>query len=225
LKYERANAEKYNPDYVDPTRAIQETRNQYAGAKDLIRQNSGGAGSYLSNMLGATAGQSERESSIQAQYDNTNAGIYNQAASFNSQNKQQVNLANAQIGMQEVQDKIGLKQNAISNIASGVSQGIVNYQQSKRDADMMNIAGGENFYYKRVGPKWNQTPVKVFQGNGYSYYNDPNDGSVVLMNTEGKVLKKNSLEYKKYIEKHNVIQSYKNTFKDSDKKDSKEEGK
>ena len=40
----------------------------------------------------------------------------------------------------------------------------------------MNIAGGENFYYKRIGGLGSQTPVKVFKGNGYHYYEDPKTG-------------------------------------------------
>jgi len=173
LEFQRTNAERYDPDYVDPTRAIQESRNQYAGAKDLIRQNAGGTGSYLSNILGATAGQSEAQSGIESQYDNINAGIYNQSAQYNAQQKQHANDVNAQIQQNEMLKKTDLRQEGYQNFSDALNTGINTYYQSKRDADMTNIAGGENFYYRRIGGVGNQTPVKVFEGNGFHYYNDP----------------------------------------------------
>jgi len=190
LNFDRTNAEIMNPDYVDPTRAIQETRNQYSGAKDLIRQNSGSTGSYLSNILGATAGQSEAESGVQSQYDNTNAGIYNQSAQFNTQNKQRANEVNANIQMQEMMQKTNLKQQGYQNLSDAANTGINTYYQSKRDADKMNLAGGENFYYKRIGSLANQKPVKVFKGNGYHYYEDPSTGQLRFLDEKtGKQVK------------------------------------
>jgi len=190
LHFDRTHAEIMQPDYVDPTRAIQETRNQYAGVKNMIRQNAGSSGNYLSNILGATAGQSEAESGIQSKYDEANAGISNQSEQFNAQNKQHANDANAQIQMQEMMQKTNLKQQGYQNLSDAANTGINTYYQSKRDADKMNIAGGENFYYKRVGSLANQKPVKVFKGNGYHYYEDPATGQLRFLDPEtGKQIK------------------------------------
>lgn len=177
LEYDRARAEQYDPNFVDPTRAIQESRDQYAGAKDQIRQASRGAGNYMSNLIGATASQSKAQAGIQSQYDNINAGISNQAGQFNAQQRQRVGLTNAQIGMQEQMDKTGLYQNALGLGAAGLNTGIGNYVQSKQDANMMNIAGGPNFYYERVGPAHNQVPVRVVSAYGYETFNVPGEGT------------------------------------------------
>jgi len=47
LDYGRAQAEQADPNFVDPTRLIQETRDQYAGVKDTVRQASRGAGKEM----------------------------------------------------------------------------------------------------------------------------------------------------------------------------------
>ena len=188
LEYDRARAEQADPNFVDPTRAIQESRDQYAGAKDQLRQASRGAGNYMSNLIGATASQSKAQAGIQSKYDNINAGIANQFEQFNAQQRQRVGLTNAQIAMQEQMDKTGLFQNALELGASGLGTGFGNYIQSKRDADMMNIAGGENYYYERFGPVGNQTPVRVTKAYGYetykipgkpTQYRDPNTGESI----------------------------------------------
>ena len=173
LKYDRANAEQFDPNFVDPTRAIQESRDQFAGAKDVIRQGSSGTGNLLSNLIGTTASQSKAQSGIQSRYDNINAGIANQADQFNAQQRQRVGLFNTQISTQETQDRIGLQQNAISNIGAGLNTGIGNLIQSKRDADILNITGGENFYFERVGPVGNQIPVRVTSAYGYETFKIP----------------------------------------------------
>lgn len=198
LNFDRTNAEIMQPDYVDPTRAIQELRNQYAGAKDLIRQNAGGSGSLLSNIIGATASQSEATSGTQAQYDTANAGIYNQAAQFNAQQKQAAKNLNAQIQQQEERERTALRQQGYGNLANALNTGINTYYQSKRDADKMNLAGGENFYYKRVGPAFNQTPVRVFKGNNYHYYEDPNTGETKFLNPNSGNQIKSKEKIKKY---------------------------
>ncbi len=189
LNYEGAQAEVAEADYVDPTRAIQEIRNQYAGVKDVARQVSSGSGNLMSNLVGATAGQAEATASVASKYDNINAGISNQFSQFNAQQKQRINQLNAQIGMQEEQDKIGLKQNAISNIAQGAATGIDTFYKSRRDATHLNLAGGENYSVKSVGPSWNQKAVKVFNGYGYQYYDDPDTGSRVYLNEKGNKIR------------------------------------
>lgn len=207
LNFDRTNAEIYNPDYVDPTRAIQESRNQYAGAKDLIRQNAGGSGSYLSNILGATAGQSEAQAGIQSQYDNANAGISNQAATFNAQQKQNANNVNAQIQQNEMLQKTNLKQQGYQNLSDALNTGLNTYYQSKRDADKMNLAGGENFYYKRIGSLANQKPVKVFKGNGFHYYEDPTTNQIRYLdpNTGKQIKDKNKIDkFSKEVNSSNI---------------------
>lgn len=183
LQYDRSSAFGYTPDYVDPTRAIQEVRDQYSGVKDQIRQVSRGSGNYLSNLIGATAGESKAQAGIQSQFGNINAGISNQAGQFNAQQAQRTNALNAQIAARETQDKAGLYQNAIGNIGVGLNTGIGSYLQSKREAEALNIAGGENFSYRRVKGA-GSSPVKVFQGNGYHYYTDPKTSKRVFLDSE-----------------------------------------
>jgi hypothetical protein len=177
LDFQRSTPNIYEPDYVDPTRAIQNIQDQYAGAKDVIRQSAGGAGSYLSNVIGATSSEAKALAGVSSQYDNINAQISNQAEQFNAQQRQRSGDLNAQIQMQEQLQKTRLQQEGIEGIAGGLNIGLNTYFQSKRDAEQMNIAGGENFYYKTMGPAFNQVPVKVFRGNGYHWYEDPNTGS------------------------------------------------
>ncbi len=173
LRYDRATAEQADPNFVDPTRPIQDVNNQYAGAKDQIKQVSGGSGNYLSNLIGATASESKAIAGIHSQYDNINAGIANEFDKWNAQQRQRTGLINTQIGMQEKQDKIGLYQNAMANVGAGINTGITNYNNSKHDANMMNIAGGENYYYERIGGVANQKPVRVTQAYGYETYKIP----------------------------------------------------
>jgi hypothetical protein len=181
LNFQRTAAEQMEPDYVDPTRAIQEVRDQYAGAKDVARQVSSGSGNLMSNLIGTTASQSKATSGVASQYDNINADISNQAERFNAGARQRARDINAQIQAQEMREKTALRQQGIEGLMQGLNTGINTYYQSKRDADMMNIAGGENFEYRSVGPAFNQTPVKVFKGNGYHYYQDPRTGQTVYL--------------------------------------------
>lgn len=198
LDFQQIAPEIAEPDYVDPTRAIQEVRDQYAGAKDVIRQVSGGSGNLMSNLLGATAGQSKATAGIQSQYDNINAGISNQFEQFNVGNRQQANNINAQIANQEERLRTQLKQQGYENLAEGLAGGIGTYYNSKRYADQMNIAGGENFYYRTMGPSFNQTPVKVFRGNGYHYYEDPDTGEVTFLHSSNGKQVKDPKDIEKY---------------------------
>ena len=205
LDYGQSSAFGYSPDYVDPTRAIQEVRDQYGGAKNQLRQASRGAGNYMSNLIGATAGESKATAGIHSQYDNINTGISNQAATFNAQQAQRANALNTQINMQEQQDITGLKQNAIQNIGVGLNTGINTFLQSKRNADMMNIAGGENFYYKRM-KGLNQAPVKVFKGSEgrYHYYTDNDTNEEIFIDANsGKQVQLNAAQKKKVRRKKN----------------------
>jgi len=133
LNFQRTNAEIMQPDYVDPTRAIQESRNQYAGAKDTIRQNAGGSGSLMSNLIGATASQSESQAGIESKYDEANANIYNQTEQFNTQNRQRARDMNSQIQMQEMIKKTELKQEGYQNLSNGLNTGI--------NTDRLEISG------------------------------------------------------------------------------------
>jgi hypothetical protein len=178
LNFQRSTPNIYQPDYVDPTRPLQEVRDQYAGAKDVIRQSAGGAGSYLSNVIGATSSEAKALAGVSSQYDNINAQISNQAEQSNAQQRQRSGDLNAQIQMQEQLQKTRLQQEGIEGIAGGLNIGLNTYFQSKRESDLMNtVVGSENFYYKTMGPAFNQVPVKVFRGNGYHWYEDPNTGS------------------------------------------------
>ena len=86
--------------------------------------------------------------------------------------------------------KTNLRQQGYQNLSDALNTGINTYYQSKRDADKMNLAGGENFYYKRIGSLANQKPVKVFKGNGYHYYEDPSTGQLRFLDEKtGKVVK------------------------------------
>jgi len=190
IHFNRNSAQIMQPDYLDPTRAIQESRNQFAGTKDTIRQNAGGSGSYLSNMIGATGAQSEAASGIQSKYDEANANIYNQTERANMENRQRVSDSNSQIQQSELMAKTQLRQQGSQNLVDALNTGEHTYYESKRDADEMNIAGGQNFFYKRVGGMGNQTPVKVFKGNGYHYYEDPNTGQTKFLDPKtGKIIK------------------------------------
>jgi hypothetical protein len=177
LEFQRTSPEIAEPDYVDPTRAIQEIRDQYAGVKDVARQVSGGSGNLMSNLIGATSSQTKATSGVASQYDNINAGISNQFEQFNVGNRQQANNINTQIANQEEQLRTSLKQQGYENLAQGLAGGIGTYYDSKRYADQMNVAGGENFYYRTLG-NFNRTPVRVFRGNGFHYYEDPDTGSI-----------------------------------------------
>lgn len=203
LKFDRTRPEIINPDYVDPTRPIQQTRDQFAGVKDVVRQQAGSSGNLMSNLIGATAQQTGQEANILAQYDQMNTGISNQAEEYNARAKQSARDTNAQIQMQEAMAKTQLKQQAIDNLVGGVNTGINTFYQSKRDAEKMNLAGGENFYYKRIGPLANQKAVKVFEGNGYHYYEDPVTGERKFLDPKtGKQIKsKESInKYNKDVE-------------------------
>ncbi len=97
---------------------------------------------------------------------------------------------NAQIQAQEESTRTQLKQQGYQNLMQGLNTGINTYYSSKRDADMMNVAGGENFYYRTTGPAFNQQSVKVFKGNGFHYYTDPESGQMVKLDpNSGKELK------------------------------------
>jgi len=188
IKYDRVRPEQMSVDYVDPTRAIQEVRDSYAGTKDTISQVSTGSGNLMSNLIGASASQSGKEASVISQYDNTNAGIYNNKERYNAGLRQQANNTNARIQMQELQDRIGMQQDAVSSIAQGLNTGMINYINSKRDADMMNIAGGPNYYYRRQGPSWNQTPTRVTEDFGFKTYIDKDGTTKYVDPLTGKTL-------------------------------------
>lgn len=198
LDFQQVAPEIAEPDYVDPTRAIQEVRDQYAGVKDVARQVSGGSGNLMSNLIGATSSQAKATAGIASQYDNINAGISNQFEQFNVGNRQQVNNVNAQIANQEERLRTQLKQQGYENLVEGLAGGIGTYYDSKRYADQMNIAGGENFYYRTMGPSFSQTPVKVFRGNGYHYYNDPDTGEIKFLHSSNGKEVKDPKEIDKY---------------------------
>ena len=183
LNYGKTKAEIALPDYVDPTRGLQEVKDQFAGVKDVIRQNAGGSGNLMSNLIGATSQESKALSDVSSKYDNMNAGISNQFAMANAENMQRVNSMNAQIGMQQEQDRMSMRENALKNIGAGLNTGMNSYFQSKQDALMMNVAGGENFSYKKDK---DGNIVKVFKGNGYEYYDDANTGKRIILGNPNK---------------------------------------
>lgn len=184
LNYQKVSPIQAQADYLDPTRALQEVRDAYAGSKDMARQVSSGSGNLMSNLIGAGASQSKASASVASQYDNANAQISNQFEQYNVGLRQRSNDTNTQISNQQIADKTALKQQGYQNLFQGLNTGINTFYQSKRDADMMNMAGGENFYYKTIGPAFNQKTVKVFEGNGFHYYNDPDTGEMIKINSK-----------------------------------------
>jgi len=186
VKYDRVNpelAQNYliNPALMDPRDAIRQVGINYANANQGLKQNSTGLGNYLTNRLMSAAYQSESTSNIYGSYNEKNSGILNATRQFNAQQAQQgsqfnaqlgfqTNAANSEIQMRELQDKLGLKQNALGLAAAGLNTGINTYMQEMRSDDMMKIAGGENHNWYQVENKW----YPRFKGNGYDYYMDGN---------------------------------------------------
>jgi hypothetical protein len=194
VNYDRVNPVIYNPTLVDPTRAINNVNTQYNTLKNVSKNASTGAGNYMANLIGITGGQSGDIADIASQYDNLNADIKNVAKQTNMAAVNTARGLNAEIQMQELGDKIGLAQNAMSNVASGLNTGIANYFTDKRDKEKMAIAGGENFYYRYTGPSWKQKLVKVFEGNGYHYYNDETGKTIYLDPNTNKPISKTDAE-------------------------------
>lgn len=183
LRYPRAGAYTYDPDFVDPTRAAQEVKTAFAGTRDKIRQGSLGRGNYLSNLIGNTAAESRGLANVYSRFANMNANIANQAGQFGASNQQRASAINAQLGLQEAQDIAGLRQNEIRNLSGAASNIIQSAFADKRAREQIAMAGGENFRYGYVGSPFNQKLVKVFKGNGYEYYIDPNTGERININS------------------------------------------
>ena len=182
LRYPRAQAFTYDPDFVDPTRAAQEVRESFGGVKDKIRQGSLGRGNYLSNLIGASTAESKGLANVHSRFANLNANIANQAGQFGASNLQRTSGLNAQLGLQEAQDIAGIRQNEIRNFAGAAKNVTDTFFADRRAKEQIAQAGGENFSYKYVGPIYNQKLVKVFKGNGFEYYEDPKTGKKVNIN-------------------------------------------
>jgi hypothetical protein len=197
LQYPRTKAEVYNPTLQDPTMAMQNINTQYSALKNVAKNNATGTGNYMANMIGITGTQAGDLATTANTYDSANATIKNTAKEFNTTAKNAANDLNATIGMQEKQDKVGLYQNALSGVAAGLNTGVENYFTDKRSKEELAAAGGENFSYGYVPSTskfGGQQMVKVFQGNGYKYYTDPNGGGNKYLDEDGNPITKAEAE-------------------------------
>ena len=162
LNYDEAGVFTHQPDYLDPTRAIQGVNAQGNQVQDIQRQVATGSGNYMSNLIGSQTATNRGLSDIESKYANANAGITNQAAQYNTTALNRAEQFNTGINMREVQDRIGLEQNALQSGVAGLENVLQTYQVEKNTQDMMAIAGGADFGIDYV----NNRPTKVYYGAG-----------------------------------------------------------
>jgi len=180
-----------NPYLINNNENIKNVGIAYNGLNRDLKNNASSLGSYLTNRIASGTSQAQNLSKISSQQTITNSGIINDARQFNAQQAQQVGIANANLATninttntgiknQEIQDRIGMKQNAIDLMGAGFNTGLKNYFDTVKMENELRIAGGENFGYEKIKGKFRKVFKKTVNGKNYHYYINDDGKSVVI---------------------------------------------
>lgn len=116
VNYSRVRPYTYDPQLLDPTRALQNVGTAFSGANQAIADTARG-GTALTNRLVSAAAEAGSRADVATEYEARNVGIMNQAEAANAAARARASAINADIQRQELDTTLSLKGRALSQAA------------------------------------------------------------------------------------------------------------
>jgi len=183
-KFDRIRANYTRASYLDPERALNDSRVAANTSANTLSNNNRGLGNYLSNMIALRSREGMNEAAINQKYDESNVGISNSTNRVNTQIANSTAAQNSQIERYEEQINQQERDVASNQIQFGLTGLSNNYLSRTRDK---NLAAAQSIDLSNLGTKdWkldsygNQYFVA---SNGYHYYKNGriiNDKGIVI---------------------------------------------
>jgi len=155
-RYDKVNYGSVAPKYLDPTRNLADIdRSSYGTQKAIPGATGGHGGQALNYLIANTANRDEMKAKVYQDFENANAGIYNQFTQYNKG-----------LQMKSMEDEAANKGRMISNdnaawdkIGTSVNQGVRDYMGYRNDNQMIDNYGtlfpdygidkNRQFYYRK----------------------------------------------------------------------------
>lgn len=188
INYGRVGTQTITPQLIDPTRAIQDANVGFNRSQGYLRQGNLGQGSYLSNMLANETNRGYALSGIYGQFGNMNADISNRAQEFNANQAAQSDRINTDLRMREIQDRIGIDQNAISLGTQGLNNATQAYLADRNFRYQAPFLGGPNVnvtYGKDKFGLYNKPNITYSRGK---YTTTDSGTNLVPIYKDGKII-------------------------------------